>query len=147
MAENATDDETIVHLTQRVNELEKEKRDAQAMLYMLEDDAEEREAIEKELQRFEKWVASVQPSLTDPSYVATANYTELRMAVRILGIRVTVYPTIGEYPFRYQVDITVPGLLAKTTIVGRSSPGSPERTDARTAGLLPVGNPRLHEGR
>jgi NOL1/NOP2/fmu family ribosome biogenesis protein len=66
LAENATDDETIVHLSQRMNELEKQKRETQALLYVLADDAEEREAIEKELQRFEKWVAGVQPSLTDP---------------------------------------------------------------------------------
>jgi site-specific DNA recombinase len=120
-AENATDDETIVEVAERIQELERQKRETRAMLYVLEDDAEEREEVEKQLQKFEKWAAAVQASLTDPTYMATASYEELRLAVRVLGIRVTVYPTIGEWPYRHQVDATIPELLAKASIVGRSS--------------------------
>ncbi|MFL5653357.1 MAG: recombinase family protein [Ktedonobacteraceae bacterium] len=118
LAENAPDDEELARLTLRMQELAKQKREAKAMLYVLEDDAEEREKIEKELQRFEAWVAKVQPSLTDPVYMEEASYTELRAAIRVLGIKVTVFPTSGEWPYRYNIDVTVPEILAT---IGQSS--------------------------
>ena len=111
LAERATDDETIITLTERMHSLEKQKRDAEALLFDIEDDAEERAEIEAELAKFEKWVAQVQPYLTDPSY--TPSYEELRLAVRILGLKVTVFPTAGEWPYRYRIDVTVPAILAK----------------------------------
>jgi hypothetical protein len=49
--------------------------------------------------------------LPDPSY--TPSYEELRLAVRILGLKVTVFPTTGEWPYRYRIDVTVPAILAK----------------------------------
>jgi hypothetical protein len=61
LAENATDDETIVHLGERMNELEHQKRETEKLLYVLEGDAEERAAIEEELCKFEAWAAGVQP--------------------------------------------------------------------------------------
>jgi hypothetical protein len=94
------------------NELEKQKRVAEGMLFDLADEEEERAEIEKELQKFEKWVADVQPSLTDPTYQPT--YEELRLAVRILGLRVTVFPTVGDWPYRYEVVVTVPEIIKKT---------------------------------
>jgi predicted nucleic acid-binding Zn-ribbon protein len=54
LAENATDEETQANLTHHMNELEKQKREAEAMLYDLEDEEEERAEIEKELQKFEQ---------------------------------------------------------------------------------------------
>jgi predicted nucleic acid-binding Zn-ribbon protein len=113
MAENATDDETIADLTQRMNNYEKLKRDAESMLYDLEEDEEERAELEKELVKFEKWAEDVRPSLTDPAYIATASYDELRLAVRILGLRVTVFPTVGDWPFRCHIDVTVPDVMRK----------------------------------
>ncbi len=111
LAEQATDDDTMADLTQRMNNLEKQKRDAERLLYDIADDEEERAAIEKELVKFEKWAAEVQPYLTDPTYTPT--YEELRLAVRILGLRVTVFPTNGEWPYRYYIDVTVPEVMGK----------------------------------
>lgn len=107
MAEKATDDETMVNITERMNNLEKQKRDAEALLYDLEDEEEELAEIVK----FEQWAEKVRPLLANPSY--TPSYEELRLAVRILGIRVTVYPTAGEWPYRYKIDVTVPAIIAK----------------------------------
>jgi hypothetical protein len=70
----------------------------------LEDDAEERAKLEAEIVRFEKWAEEVRPNLTDPSYMETASYSELRLAIRILGIVVTVYPSQGEWPYRFNID-------------------------------------------
>ncbi len=112
LAENAPDDEELARLALRMQELGKQKRETEALRFALEDYEEERAEIERLLQRFEAWVAKVRPFLTDPEYVKKASYEELRLAVRVLGIRVTVYPTIGEWPFRSQIDVTVPEILA-----------------------------------
>ena len=118
MAEHATDDETMVHITERMNNLEKQKRDAEALLYDLEDEEEELAEIEAEIVKFETWAEKVRPHLSNPSYTPT--YEELRLAVRILGIRVTVYPTTGEWPYRYKIDVTVPAILAKLHCVANN---------------------------
>jgi DNA invertase Pin-like site-specific DNA recombinase len=117
LAENATDDETIIHLGERMNELEHQKRETERLLYVIEDDAEEIAVIEEELQKFEAWAAQVQPALTDRAYLDAATYEELRLAVKILGVRVTVYPLAGDYPFRWDVKMTVPAVLGKMNIV------------------------------
>jgi len=124
LAENATDDETIIHLGERMNELEHQKREMEKLLYVLEDDAEERAVIEAELCKFEAWVAEVRPFLTDRAYLDSATYEELRLAVKILGVRTMVYPLGGDYPFRWDVKMTVPAVLGKMDIV---SPPSPEQ--------------------
>jgi predicted nucleic acid-binding Zn-ribbon protein len=121
LAEGATDDETIAHLTERMNELEIQKRETEKLLFVLEDDQEERAEIEKELAKFEEWAAKVQPFLTDREYMSKAMYAELRLAIKILGIRVTVFPLHGNYPYRHQIDVTVPEVLAKMHIVSLSS--------------------------
>ncbi len=111
LAAHATDDDTIADLAQQMNELERRKQQAQALLFNLSDDNEEDEALEAELMRFEKWAESVKPQLTDPTY--QPDYNELRLAVRIIGIRAVIYPTKGEYEFRWQIFATVPEVLKK----------------------------------
>ena len=111
LAKHATTDATISQLGQMMEDLEKQRRDAEAMVFDLEDEEEERAAIEKEIQKFEQWVEKVKPFLLDPSY--NPSYEEKRLAVRILGLRVTVYPTTGDYPYRYQIDVTVPEITGK----------------------------------
>ncbi len=111
LAEQATDDETIAHLTQRMNELEKQKRDAEALLYDIADDEEERTEIETEITKFEEWAQTVRPLLTDPTY--EPSYEEKRLAVRILGLHVTVFPTRGDFPYRYHVGVTIPAIMKK----------------------------------
>jgi hypothetical protein len=59
--------------------------------------------------QFEK----AQPFLTDKEYMAKASYAELRLAIKILGIRATIFPLHGNYPYRHQIDVTVPEVLAK----------------------------------
>jgi hypothetical protein len=68
LAMEATNDDTIASLKGLMKDLEKQKRDAQALLYDIEEDNEERAELETELVKFEKWVATVQPLLTNPSY-------------------------------------------------------------------------------
>jgi len=119
LAEQATDDETIANLTQRMNNLEKQKRDAESLLYDMADEEEERAELEKELVKFEAWAERVRPHLTNPSYMATASYKELRLAIRILGLRVTVYPTVGDWPYRYHIEVTVPEIMKKLNIVSQ----------------------------
>ena len=109
LAEHATTDETIAELATRMNQLENQKRQAEAMLADLEDEEELFTQVEKELRKFEAWAEQVRPYLADASY--TPSYEELRLAVQILGIHVTVYPSKGEYPFRYKIEMRVPQIV------------------------------------
>ena len=67
--------------------------------------------MEAEIVKFEEWVAKVQAHLTDPTYIPS--YAEMRLAVRIIGIRATVFPSKGDWPCRFQIEITVPAIAAK----------------------------------
>jgi len=111
LAENAPDDEELARITQRMQELGKQKREAEALLYDLEEDEEERAAVEEEIVKFEKWVEKVRPFLADPTYTST--YEEQRLAVRIIGIKATVFPANGDHPFRAKIDATIPDIVAK----------------------------------
>ncbi len=51
--------------------------------------------------------------LTDPGYLEAATYDDLRLAVKIMGIRVRVYPTRGDWEYRYKIDLTAPGASRK----------------------------------
>jgi hypothetical protein len=120
LAENATDDETIAHLTERMQTLEKQKREAQGLLYDLEDEQEEMQKLENKLASFEQWVEKVRPLILSDEYKPT--YEELRQVIRILGIRATIYPERGDYPYRYKIEATVPDVLR---ILEPSSSGWP----------------------
>ena len=108
LAQQATTDDMVAGLAQQMNQLEQQKAQAKAMLHDIADDEEKRIEVEVELVKFETWANNVRPFLSDPEYLRTASYDELRLAVRILGIRVTVYPTQGDWPYRFAIDIAVP---------------------------------------
>jgi hypothetical protein len=110
---------SMVEEIRRENKPVVNKEEIQETITKLQQKLRNLYALAKELIRFEKWAYSVQEAMTDPSYIAHASYQELRFAVEILGIRVTVFPTQGDYPYRYKIDIKIPELLAK--VVGRSS--------------------------
>lgn len=110
LAEHATDDDTIAELAQKMNGLEKQKRQAELLLSDFDVKDETEEELEKEIQRFEQWAESVRPQLTDPTYKPT--YQELRLAIRILGIRVIVYPSGGgNHPYRRKINVTIPKIM------------------------------------
>ena len=111
LAKYATKDSNRERLGLMMQDLEHQQREAEGMLYDIADEEEERAAIGKEIARFEKWAEEARSSLGNPEY--KPSYEELRLAVRILGIVVTVYPAKGTWPFRCQVDATIPALLAK----------------------------------
>ena len=118
LAEYATDDETIEELAQKMNDLERQKRQAEMLLFDMDETSEQEEELEKEIQRFEQWVQNVR-DLANPDY--QPSYQELRLAIRILGIKVTVYPSDGDYPFRYNIDVTIPEVMKKLEVVSRPS--------------------------
>lgn len=113
LARQATTTSKVTTLAQQMNDLENQKRSAEKLLYALEDDEEKKAEIEAEIVKFEKWAEEVRPQLTDPAYLHTASYEELRLAVRIIGIRVTVFPTVGEWEHHFHVDVTVPQVMKK----------------------------------
>src|SRR5260370_17361428 len=109
LAQQATDDETVDDLAVQMNGLEKQKHDAELLLYGFEEQDEQAEELEKEIRRFEQWAEEGRPQLTDPTY--QPSYQELRLAVRVLGITCTLYPTRGDLPFPTNFDITIPTAL------------------------------------
>jgi len=111
LAEDSMDDETLLNLKERMIELEKQKRVAEGLLYDVADNDEERVEIEEEIVKFENWVERVRPLLTDENYVPT--YEEKRLALRIIGIKMVVFPTQGEHPFRHRVYATIPAIMKK----------------------------------
>jgi len=113
LARHATNDSTRTRLGLFMEELEKQKQQAESFLHDIEDDESGREEIEAEIARFEKWVSDVRPRLINPESQADIPYEEKRLAIRVLGIRMTVYPVNGSYPFRYRLDVTVPKIMAK----------------------------------
>jgi site-specific DNA recombinase len=112
-AGDATDDDAIEGLKLELKDLERQKREAEALIYDVEEEEEHRQEVEAEIVKFENWIAKVAPKLTDPTYQPT--YEEMRLAVRIMGIHAVVFPTTGDYPFRVQVDAQPPRIMAKLT--------------------------------
>lgn len=111
LAQNATDDETIETLTAIMKDLERQKREVEALIYDIEEEQEDKEIIEAEITKFEQWAERVRPMLGDENYIPT--YEEKRLAVRILGLKATVYPTKGDFPFRAQFEVAPPAILSK----------------------------------
>jgi Recombinase/Resolvase, N terminal domain len=116
LARYATKEETRQKLGLQMQDIERQQREAEGLLYDIEGEAEERAKIEKEIVRFEKWAEDVRPNLTDPNYLHNkATYEELRLAVRILGIVVRCYPVKGDWPFPFDIQVKAPEILAQVT--------------------------------
>jgi hypothetical protein len=113
LARQATTTSMVTSLAQQMNDQENQKRSAERLLFAIEDDEAEKAAIEAELTKFERWAQEVRPHLANPDYLKTASYEELRLAVRISGIRVTVFPTTGNYEHRFYIDVTEPEVMKK----------------------------------
>jgi len=128
LAEYATDDDTIAELAEQMNGLERQKRKAEYLLHDLDDDAEKEAALEEEIQRFEQWAEGVRPKLADPSY--EPSYQELRLAIRVLGIKAIIYPTKGDWPFRCAIDITVPEVMKKLDCFNADGSAMPTSSEA-----------------
>lgn len=113
LAENATDNDTIDTLTGMLKQLEKQKHEAEAMLYDIQDDEEERQLIEAEIVKFEQWAEKSRPYIADPTH--PLSYEEQRFAIRIIGIRVTLFPERGDYPYRYKIEYAPPAIMKLLT--------------------------------
>ena len=108
-AKLATDADSIARLGQMLNELETQKQKAQSLLYSAEEEEEENLKIEAEIARFEKWAQEVRPKLGNHEYAP--DYTEQRLAIRILGLRAFVLPANGNHPFRYRFELAPPEIM------------------------------------
>jgi len=129
LAEYATDDDTIAELAEQMNGLERRKRAAEYLLYDMDEDVEKEGELEAEIQRFERWAEAVRPKLTDPNY--EPEYQELRLVVRVLGIRATIYPTQGDWPFRCDIVATVPEIAKKLDCFNACGSAMPTSSEAK----------------
>jgi site-specific DNA recombinase len=108
LAQAAEDDDTIGNLQGMLKDLERQKRDAEKMLYEEEEEEEIRRKIQAEIDKFESWAYKVRPLLSNPDYQPT--YEEKRFACQILGVRAKVWP-LG-YPQRCKLDIAPPNIMS-----------------------------------
>lgn len=114
LAQHATTaQKTIDSLGMMMQTLEKQKFEAEALLFDASDEEKERLALEAEIEGFEVWAEKARESVDDQDW--TPMYEEKRNAVRALGVVATVYPVNGDHPFRYKIDITVPEIMKKIT--------------------------------
>lgn len=109
LARYAKNDLTGKRLGLLMEDLEKQQREAEAILLDIDEDLEDREKLETEIIKFEKWADEVRPFLGNPDYMPT--YEEQRLAVRILGLRAIVYPLHGDFPFRYKIEVSPPEIM------------------------------------
>ncbi|MGI9060866.1 MAG: hypothetical protein ACR2H5_20060 [Ktedonobacteraceae bacterium] len=104
---------TIDSLDMMMQELEKQKLEAEVLLFDASDEEEERLKLEQEIQGFEAWAIQARVLVNDPTWTPT--YEEKRNAVRALGVVASVYPASGDHPYRYKIDITVPEIMKKVS--------------------------------
>ena len=110
LAEEVDDEEGLIVLRVRLKDLQKQKHDAEAMLYDIEEEEEQRDKIALEISKFEEWAYQVQGMLTDPNYQPT--YEEKRLAIKIVGIRAVVWPMAGNYEHRLTIDVAPPNIMS-----------------------------------
>lgn len=135
LARYATKEKTREKLGLQMQDIERQQREAEALLYDMEDEEEDRATIEKEIVRFEKWAEEVRPNLTNPLYLQNeAIYSELRLAVRILGIVVRCYPVQGDWPFQFDIQVKAPEVLAR--IDSNCVPSQPSASSPVSSRLL-----------
>ncbi len=104
LAQEATDDENFSDITALMKDLERQKRDAERILYDVAEEEEINQQLNAALDKFEQWAYKVRPLLSDPTYQPT--YEEMRLAIKILGIRCEVFP--GDKVKRVKFDVVPP---------------------------------------
>lgn len=113
MQKEMNSQKTIDSLDMMMQELEKQKLEAEVLLFDASDEEEERLKLEQEIQGFEAWAIQARVLVNDPTWTPT--YEEKRNAVRALGVVASVYPASGDHPYRYKIDITVPEIMKKVS--------------------------------
>ncbi len=108
LAQDATDEDTIDSLKALLHDLERQKREAEAMLFESEEEEEKMKELNEAIDTFEAWANKTGELLTDPRYVPT--YEEKRLACQILGIRAKVWPVEGEK--RYEITLAHPSIVS-----------------------------------
>jgi len=115
--EHTTDPTTIMILTQRLEELAKQKASYenqydQVMRYRIN-----WEDAMRALDDFKAWCDEVRPHLCSPDFEPT--YQEKREALEMIGIRVAVFGK--DQKQRYRVDVEPSEIMNKFSIVSRTS--------------------------
>jgi DNA invertase Pin-like site-specific DNA recombinase len=109
LAKAATDEDVLNDLAGMLKQLEKQKHEAECMLYNAEEEEEINAELARELDRFEEWANNARARLDDPEFVPT--YKEKRLACQILGIVATVFPTEG-YKERVKLVVDPPKIAS-----------------------------------
>ena len=108
LAQDATDDETLDSNKALMHDWERQKHEAEAMLYEVAEEEETMKEVNAAIDRFEAWAGNVRRYFVDPEYVPT--YEEKRLAINILGVQATVWPVGGQK--RYELTLAPPSVVS-----------------------------------
>ena len=90
---DATDDDTLNDLKALLRDLERQKHEIEAIKYDIEEEEKRIHKLYVEIERFEKWCDEVRPRFTNPDCQAEITYEEKRLAIQILHVVATIYPS------------------------------------------------------
>ena len=93
LAADATDDDTLNDLKAMLRDLEQQKHEIEAIKYDIEEEEKRIHKLYAEIERFEKWCDEVRPRFTNPDCQAEITYEEKRLAIQILHVVATIYPS------------------------------------------------------
>jgi site-specific DNA recombinase len=108
LAQESTDDDTLDSIKALMHDLERQKHEAEGMLFEVVEEEEKMKEINTEIDRFEAWAKTVRQFFLDPEYVPS--YDEKILAVKILGVQAKVYPV--DAPKRYELTVGPPSIVS-----------------------------------
>lgn len=108
LAQESRDDDTLDSIKALMHDLERQKHEAEGMLFELGEEEEKMKEVNTEIDRFEVWAKTVRQFFLDPAYVPS--YDDKILAVRILGVQAKVY--LMDAPKRYELTVGPPSIVS-----------------------------------
>jgi hypothetical protein len=105
-AADPDDEDGMRTFQERLIALQKDKQEKEKLLAGISDVEDKQEKLLEALDRFEKWAEAIRPFVDDPTYMISQ---EDKIAViRVLGVRVKIFPTEKTAPNRIECDMFPP---------------------------------------
>ena len=89
-------------------DLERQKREAEGMLYESEEQEVKTRELNEAIDKFETWAMGIGELLKDLAYVV--DYDSKRLACQILGIKAQAWPVDAKK--RYEITISPPSIMS-----------------------------------
>ena len=107
-AADPADIDNMEALQARLAHLQREKREKDKLLQTVSSAEEKQQKLLEALNRFEQWAESQRQFLNDPDY--EVDFDDMRNAILVLGVNVTVWPAIPGYKKRHEITLLPPDI-------------------------------------